>query len=275
VALAVSVDPAWQEGLVSSRVVYEEDRDYEGVSLGLDERDEIVRVELIKRSYYLNQCPAENDKLPEIAVFGRSNVGKSSMINYLCKRRMLSTISKHPGHTRLIHHFLVNNSWYLVDLPGIGFAEGKAETLRAMDRMVDEYMSQRKTLLRVLYLVDGSLPPQDIDLRSLRWFAESKIPLSIVFTKTDKDPSRRLHPLGPAEGMAEALLGLESSPWAEGSELPPMFSTSSKAKLGREEVLGHIGDVKRERLKDLRRAQKEMKAQERERQKLSPPPSIR
>ncbi|CAE8742648.1 unnamed protein product [Polarella glacialis] len=210
-------------------------------------KPEIRHSEIAQRSFFYSQCPQEETSKPEIAVFGRSNVGKSSMINFLCGRTLLSTISKHPGHTKLIHHFLIDKSWYLVDLPGIGFAEGSGRQLKQMDKIVSAYVRHRSTLVELLYLVDASLPPQDIDLEGIKWLVDSGVYLSVVLTKTDKRRRGENDPGGPAEVLANALWDMDGSPWKLGviHELPRMFQTSTKLKTGREPLLEHIADIRR------------------------------
>lgn len=209
---------------------------------------EIQNCELIKRSFFYSQCPPEDKNKPEIAMFGRSNVGKSSMINFLCQRKLLSTISKRPGHTKLIHHFLVDKSWYLVDLPGIGFSEASKGQAKHMDQIVSAYVRHRKTLVEVLYLVDGSLPPQATDLEGIKWLVDSGVYLSIVFTKMDKDPRMETGEGSKtrADAFADALYSMEGSPWRLGRihELPFMYCTSAKMKTGRAEVLQHIAEIR-------------------------------
>jgi len=206
----------------------------------------IRRAELIGRSFYLSQCPPEDPNLPEIAVFGRSNVGKSSLINFMTGRKMLSTTSKHPGHTKLCHHFLIDDSWYLVDLPGIGYAEGSLKTLKSMDRIVNAYVRHRSTLIELLYLVDASVPPTTIDVHGIKWLVDAGVYLSLVFTKTDNRPRGRLHREGPAEALTQALWDMEGSPWRLGikREMPVMHYTSSVQKTGRKELMEHINDLR-------------------------------
>mmetsp|Transcript_5140 Transcript_5140/g.12162 ORF Transcript_5140/g.12162 Transcript_5140/m.12162 type:complete len:365 (+) Transcript_5140:63-1157(+) len=210
-------------------------------------RPEIRRVESAQRSFFLSQCPPEDPHLPEIAVFGRSNVGKSSLVNFLCGRKLLSTVSKHPGHTRLIHHFLVDQSWYLVDLPGIGYAEGRGRRLKAMNKVVASYVRHRSTLVELLYLVDGSIPPTALDVHGIKWLTDAGVYLSIVFTKTDKSPrGKEVRFRGPVEVFSEALMDMEESPWRLGvRELPQMFLTSSSQKTGKEALLEHVADLRR------------------------------
>jgi GTP-binding protein len=201
------------------------------------------RIEPAVRSFYYSQCPPENPKLPEIAVFGISNVGKSSFINYFCNRRLLSTVSKHPGHTRLIHHFLIDRSWYLVDLPGVGFADAPGKVLKSMDKMITAYLRHRATLIQLLYLVDASEPPQQLDLEAIKWLVESEVFVTIVFTKTDI--RRKATPPDPVMAMTRALTDMPGSPFRLGiKEVPAMFLTSSKAKTGREPVLDFLMELR-------------------------------
>jgi len=150
-----------------------------------DKKKLIKTVEKKKQAFFLEQCPPENEKLPEFAVFGQSNVGKSSLVNFLCNQKLLATISKRAGHTKLIQHFLIDDSWYLVDLPGIGFAEVGARNLKEMDRIVSTFIRFRKTLVRLLYLIDSSKPVDDLDVQTLRWLQEADIEFSVIFTKSD------------------------------------------------------------------------------------------
>ena len=132
----------------------------------------------------VEQCP--RDGLTEIAVIGRSNVGKSSLINALTRSEGLAKVSKTPGKTRTINHFLINGQWYLVDLPGYGFAERQASEREVLQEFTREYFLDRKNLATVLLLVDSSVEPQQIDLDALAWMGENQIPVSLVFTKIDK-----------------------------------------------------------------------------------------
>lgn len=223
-------------------------------------RPEVRRVEPAKRSRFLSQCPPEDPRLPEIAVFGQSNVGKSSLVNFICGRKLLSTISKHPGHTRLLHHFLVDKSWYLVDLPGIGYAEGPGRKLKAMDSMVNAYVRHRTTLIELLYLVDASKPVNPMDTHGIKWLTDAGVYLSVVFTKTDKD-FRGYRRGGPVEALSKALYDMPDSPWRFGikRQLPGMFLTSSIQRTGREALLEHIADL-RQRAEPRFRATKAAKA---------------
>lgn len=214
----------------------------------------IHNVELVCRSFFLSQCPKEDWNLPEISVFGRSNVGKSSLVNFLCNRKLLSTVSKKPGHTKLIHHFLVDQSWYLVDLPGVGFMNASGDEKQAMSRIVAAYVRHRSTLAELLYLVDASVPPQKVDLQGIKWLTDSGVNMSIVFTKSDKPRKVRT---SAVEDLSDALWKMEGSPWRLGKniELPQMMITSSEAKTGRDAVLQHIAEVRqRSSFRVLKRA---------------------
>lgn len=208
-------------------------------------RRDIAYSECIVSAKNLAACPRETHKKPEFALFGRSNVGKSSLINYMTGRSKLASTSKHPGHTKTISHMLIDKSWYLVDLPGIGHANGTASKLRRMNKLVTDYISYRKTIAGILYLVDGHLHPQKIDLQSIQWLTEQGKPLCIVFTKCDKEAMfhHRMHPEGVIAGLSEKLM--EMSPWKDGKNLPKMFETSSKMRTGLNQVLAHIWEARR------------------------------
>ncbi len=176
--------------------------------------------------------PAE--KHPEIAFIGRSNVGKSSLINMLCGRKSLAMTSATPGKTKVVNHFLINGSWYLVDLPGYGFAK---LPLRERDRLRDiisDYLTNSKEMLMLFVLVDSRLPLQKIDLDFLTELGENQVPFGIIFTKGDK--------MGPValrrntDAYKQQLLEYWES-------LPPCFESSSKSGLGREEILSYIESI--------------------------------
>jgi len=252
-------------------------------SAQIEVRPEIRRVDSAHRSHFLSQCPPEDAHLPEIAVFGRSNVGKSSLINFLTGRKLLSTISKRPGHTKLIHHFMVDKSWYLVDLPGIGFAEGKGRQLKSMNRIVAAYVRHRTTLVELLYLVDASIRPTEIDTYGIKWLTDAGVYLSIVFTKTDKEPrTKELLRHGPAKVFSDALMDMEGSPFRLGLRpLPEMFLTSSVQKTGKQQLLEHIADLRRRarprylQLKRMQNAKGQQDAKPRALKESKPPPDIR
>ncbi len=180
-------------------------------------------------------CPT--DVKPEFAFIGRSNVGKSSLINMLCNHKGLAKISSTPGKTLLINHFIINNEWYLVDLPGYGYAKRSKTVQDRLDQMIRSYILMRQQLVNVFVLIDIRLEQQKIDREFIDWLGESSIPFSIVFTKADK--------LGPVKAKmnAKAWMAKLLDTW---ETLPPYFITSSEKKTGRDEVLDYIGDILKE-----------------------------
>lgn len=210
-------------------------------------RIEINRVERVKRSMYLSQCPQESAKKPEIALFGRSNVGKSSLLNFICNRKLLATVGRRPGHTKVVHHYLVDNSWYLVDLPGVGFIEGFRSRIKNSRRIVSAYVRHRRTLVEILYLVDATVKVQEVDLHAIKWLMDAGVYLSVVFTKTDKRiRDADIEHRGIVEVFVEELMAMDESPWRLGARpLPKFFLTSSKEKVGREPLLKHIYDIRK------------------------------
>ncbi len=180
----------------------------------------------------VNKCPEGNK--PEYAFIGRSNVGKSSLINMLTNRIGLAKTSSTPGKTLLINHFIINKEWYLVDLPGYGFAKGSKTMRRKLEQMIAQYILQRKQLMNVFVLIDIRHDPMQIDREFIDWLGESQIPFSIIFTKADK--------LAPTKVMPAAKAWMEKmrDRW---EELPPYFVTSSEKKLGRDEVLDYIESI--------------------------------
>lgn len=183
----------------------------------------------------VSMCP--NDTKPEYAFIGRSNVGKSSLINMLTNHSKLAKTSSTPGKTLLINHFIINKEWYLVDLPGYGFAKRSKKEVDRLDQMIRGYILQREQLANVFVLVDIRLEPQKIDLEFIEWLGVSNIPFSIVFTKADKLSATK------ANQSVEAYKQKLSETW---EELPPMFMTSSEKKQGRDEVLGYIEQINKE-----------------------------
>jgi len=183
----------------------------------------------------VSQCPA--DFKPEYAFIGRSNVGKSSLINMLCNHKGLAKTSSTPGKTLLINHFLINREWFLVDLPGYGFARRSKTERQKLENMIKGYILQRSQLCNLFVLIDIRHDPQAIDMEFINWLGESSIPFSIVFTKADKlAPSK-------VKGAAEAWMKHMEETW---EELPPYFVTSAEKKLGREELLDYIGKINEE-----------------------------
>jgi GTP-binding protein len=180
----------------------------------------------------IDQCP--KDGLPEYAFIGRSNVGKSSLINMLVDKKDLAKTSGRPGKTQLINHFLINNEWYLVDLPGYGYAKASKSSRSTWERFIADYLTKRETLINIFVLLDSRLEPQKIDLEFMTWCAEEQLPFSMVFTKIDKLSSSALQK-NLAAYKKEMLKHWES--------LPPLFTTSSESKFGREKLLNYIDQI--------------------------------
>eukprot|EP00971_Amphidinium_carterae_P310064 6161481-Amphidinium_carterae.1 len=135
---------------------------------------EIQTVEKVSSVRHFSLLPPSEHGRPEFAMFGISNAGKSSLVNYLAGRKLLATISKNPGHTQKFTHFLVDKSWYLVDVPGIGYAQVSRKKKTQMDSILQSYLRHRKTLCEVLYVVDGSMQPRDLDLLSIKWLVDAQ-----------------------------------------------------------------------------------------------------
>ena len=190
---------------------------------------EIDNLAFIKSSPDLKSCPAE--RFPEYAFAGRSNVGKSSLLNLLTNWKNLAKTSSTPGKTRLINHFLVNKSWYLVDLPGYGYARTGKPVRNSLSLNVREYLLYRKTLACLFVLIDSRHAPLDSDLDFITWAGENQVPLAFVFTKTDKLSADRL--AGNLALYKRTLL----QQW---EELPPVFATSAVDRTGRGEILEFI-----------------------------------
>lgn len=196
---------------------------------------EIKKAEFVISSPTYIQCP--KDTKPEYAFIGRSNVGKSSLINMLCGKKNMAKTSATPGKTLLINHFIVNNEWYIVDLPGYGYAKQSKTVRQKLEQMISSYILQRNQLMNVFVLIDIRHEQQLIDREFVDWLGQSSIPFCIVFTKADK--------IGPNKAKANAdkwMKQLEDT-W---EELPPYFITSSEKKIGRDEVLGYIEKINKE-----------------------------
>ncbi|MDD3789103.1 MAG: ribosome biogenesis GTP-binding protein YihA/YsxC [Petrimonas sp.] len=178
------------------------------------------------------KCP-EGGK-PEYAFIGRSNVGKSSLINMLTNRKGLAMTSSTPGKTMLINHFLINDAWYLVDLPGYGYARRGKENRERLRKIIEDYVLERVQMTNLFVLVDSRHEPQQIDLEFMEWLGENGVPFSIVFTKADKQGPIRLQQ--NVETYTQKLL----ETW---EELPPVFVTSSEKGQGREELLAYIEEI--------------------------------
>ena len=180
-------------------------------------------------------CP--KDTKPEYAFIGRSNVGKSSLINMLARNKKLAKTSATPGKTLLINHFIINKEWYLVDLPGYGYAKRSKKEIAKLDQMIRGYILEREQLVNVFVLVDVRLEPQAIDLEFINWLGLSGIPFSIVFTKADKLTNAKVR----ANVAAYEKKMLET--W---EEMPPYFITSSEKREGRDELLNYIEQINKE-----------------------------
>lgn len=180
----------------------------------------------------VDKCPAS--ELHEYAFIGRSNVGKSSLINMLTGKRKLAMTSSTPGKTTLINHFLINGSWYIVDLPGYGYAQRSKMDREKLKKIIDEYILGRPQMTSLFVLVDSRHEPQKIDLQFMEWLGENGVPFAIVFTKVDKLSK------GAAEKNIEAYKRKLLEQW---EELPPVFVTSSETGLGREQLLDYIEEL--------------------------------
>lgn len=193
---------------------------------------EIKNAEFIKSSAKLSGCP--EDRRPEYAFIGRSNVGKSSLINMLCNRKRLAKTSSRPGKTQLINHFLINNKWHLVDLPGYGYARASKTQKKTFQKFITDYFNKRKELVSAFLLIDIRHEPQTPDLDFMRWLGENYIPFTIVFTKADKIKEREIE-----KKVSDYLEKLKED-W---ESLPKYFITSSEKRLGRDELLGYIHEI--------------------------------
>lgn len=177
-------------------------------------------------------CP--QDGKPEFAFIGRSNVGKSSLINMLTGQKKLAKTSSTPGKTQLINHFDINNDWYLVDLPGYGFAKVSKSKRATFEQFISDYLLDRPTLVNTFVLLDSRLEPQKIDLEFMNWCGEKGIPFSMVFTKIDKLSSSALQ---------KSLAAYRKEMLKYWEELPPVFTTSSESSFGKEKLLNYIGQL--------------------------------
>lgn len=193
---------------------------------------EIKKSAFVVSATTVSKCP--NDDKIEYAFIGRSNVGKSSLINMLCNHKGLAKTSATPGKTLLINHFIINDEWYLVDLPGYGYAKRSKTVQQKLEQMISGYILQRKQLVNVFALIDVRHDPQKIDREFIDWLGESGVPFAIIFTKADK--------LGPGKAKmnAQQWMNTLKDRW---ETLPPYFITSSEKKLGRDEVLDYIDTI--------------------------------
>ena len=193
---------------------------------------EITSAEFKISNTRIDKCP--QDGLPEYAFIGRSNVGKSSLINMLTRKPKLAMTSSTPGKTLLINHFLINKQWYLVDLPGYGYAKRGKKQQEKIQQIIEDYVLDREALTCLFVLVDSRHEPQKIDLEFIEWLGENGVPFAIIFTKADK-----LKITQQRENIANYLHKLEEQ-W---EELPPYFLTSAEKQTGRNEVLDYIDSI--------------------------------
>lgn len=180
----------------------------------------------------VSKCPSTT--LPEYAFIGRSNVGKSSLINMLTGRKALAKTSQTPGKTLLINHFKINDEWYIVDLPGYGYAKRSKDSRDKLERIIKGYIMERAQMTNLFVLIDSRIKPQKIDLEFMQWLGENDIPFSIVFTKLDK--------LGRVAGNT-AIEAYKRELMKYWEELPPVFLTSSEDGRGRDELLNYISEI--------------------------------
>jgi GTP-binding protein len=174
------------------------------------------------------------DQRPELAFIGRSNVGKSSLINMLTGQKKLAKTSQSPGKTQTINHFLINEAWYMVDLPGYGFAKVSKVMRAKWKKMIRTYLTEREGLYCVFVLVDGRLEPQQLDLDFIGFLGENHIPLTIIFTKCDKLSINK---------VTSNILKFEKSLSEQWDELPPMFRSSAENQLGKPELLAYFDEI--------------------------------
>ena len=193
---------------------------------------EIKSAEFVISNTGVKKCPAGN--FPEYAFIGRSNVGKSSLINMLTGKKGLAMTSQKPGKTLLINHFIINNNWFLVDLPGYGFAQRGKEGRQNIQRIIEDYILEREQLTNLFVLIDCRHEAQKIDLEFMEWLGENGVPFSIIFTKIDKISKGRLQ---------ENLKAYQEKLLETWEELPPILLSSSEKKDGREEILDYIDTI--------------------------------
>lgn len=193
---------------------------------------EIKSAEFVISNVDVKKCPDSN--LPEYAFIGRSNVGKSSLINMLTGKKNLAMTSQKPGKTQLINHFIINNKWYLVDLPGYGYAQRGKDGRDNIRRIIEDYILEREQLTNLFVLLDCRLEAQQIDLEFMEWLGESGIPFSIIFTKIDKLGKGRLQ---------ENMIAYQNKLRESWDELPPILLSSAEKREGHDEILDYIDEI--------------------------------
>lgn len=193
---------------------------------------EITSAEFVISNSRADMCPKSD--LPEYAFIGRSNVGKSSLINMLTKNSKLAMTSSTPGKTLLINHFLINKQWHLVDLPGYGYAQRGKKMMEKIQKLIEYYVLEREEMTCLFVLVDSRLKPQKIDLEFMEWLGENGVPFGIIFTKADKQT------INKTKQNVEFYLNTIREQW---EELPPYFISSSEKGTGRDEILDYIDSI--------------------------------
>jgi GTP-binding protein len=192
----------------------------------------ITKAEFMMSNSKLSACPKPSKA--EYAFIGRSNVGKSSLINMITDHKKLAKVSGRPGKTQLINHFEINDDWYLVDLPGYGYAKVSKANRAVFHKMITQYLEKRENLMNVFVLLDSRLDPQKIDLEFMKYLGSNSITFSMIFTKMDKISSRE---------MAKNQAKYKKKMLEVWEELPPVFLTSSTSKTGKEKLLNYIGQI--------------------------------
>lgn len=192
----------------------------------------ISSAEFVISNSQISLCPKPDRA--EYAFIGRSNVGKSSLINYITNHKKLAKTSGSPGKTQLINHFMINDEWYLVDLPGYGYAKTSKKNREKWQQFIADYILKRENLLNLFVLIDSRIAPQKIDLDFMEWLGIKKIPFSIVFTKIDKLTSSQLN---------KNLIAYKKEMLRYWEEMPQTFTTTSSSKLGKESLLGYIDEI--------------------------------
>jgi GTP-binding protein len=205
----------------------------------------------------LKTCPPPT--LPEYAFIGRSNVGKSSLINMLANHKDLAKTSSKPGKTQLINHFQVDGKWYLVDLPGYGYAKVSKKKRVEFQKFISDYLKKRDALILTFVLIDARIEPQKMDLDFIQWLGEANIPFCIVFTKTDK--------LSGSEWNAN-LTRYKKRLLQDWESLPQIYTTSAKNKMGREEILGYIQHLNDTLSSDLQEKLRQLRVEKEKKKEL-------
>jgi len=190
---------------------------------------EIKTAQFVISNTEVAKCPAPS--LPEYAFIGRSNVGKSSLINMLCDRKNMAKTSGKPGKTQLINHFIINENWYLVDLPGYGYAKVSKEHKEKWNKFIEQYILNRQNLMCMMVLLDSRIPQQKVDLDFMNWLGEHQIPFVMVFTKIDKLSNKKFN---------DNIASYKEEMGKHWDELPQCFYTSAEQKDGKKELLSFI-----------------------------------